>query len=254
MQLKSHRLQEVFLGHPRDPALCPPKCSHRVPCSFPSLHCWGVERESVPCVMVCSLKAVGCPVCLSLGHRVSMWDDRSVLQRSHDYQVSTSNAQSFTLLDDTNSYLNISLAGVLFCFFKHFLFANSKNTWTTLWSSRSKFILVAFKTFTIEISLDSVFPLLPHLSHSTMYTLTYHLQPLCFCTHSPLCLEHWPQNQENPLHHPKPSSNVPLQTSGTLGPKSCEGFFPSPLGFCYCLTYLIMLWLFLFPLIKVQAL
>ena len=140
------------------------------------------------------------------------------------------------------------------CFLKHFLFANSKNTWTTLWSSRSKFVLMAFKTFTIEISLDSVFPLLPHLSHSTMYTLTYHLQPLCFCTHSPLCLEQWAQNQENPLHHPKPSSNVPLQTSGTLGPKSCEGFFPSPLGFCYCLTYLIMFWLFLFPLIKVQAL
>ena len=159
-----------------------------------------------------------------------------------------------SLFDDTNSYLNISLAGVFFFFFKHFLFANSKNTRTPPWSSRSKFVLVAFKTFTIEISLDSVFSLLPHLSHFTMYTLTYHRQPLCFCTHSPLCLEHWPQNQENPLHHPKPSSNVPPQTSGTLGPKSCEGFFPSPLSFCYCLTFLIMLWLFLFPLIRVQAL
>ena len=32
-----------------------------------------------------------------------------------------------SLFDDTNSYLNISLAGAFF-FFKHFLFANSKNT------------------------------------------------------------------------------------------------------------------------------
>lgn len=75
------------------------------------------ERESVPCVMVCSLKAAACPVCLSLGHCVSTRDDRNVLQRSHDYQVSTSNAQPLTLLDDTNSYLNISLAGVFFFFF-----------------------------------------------------------------------------------------------------------------------------------------